>query len=181
MPGVRVAVNVSAPEFAQPDFAGNVLRVLDLTGLEGALLDLELTETTLMRDTEASTRSIARLRECGIRISLDDFGTGYSSLSYLSRLSVDVLKIDRSFVAELGVKRAAPPLIEGMISLAHGIGKRVVVEGVETDEQLELLRTVGCDEIQGFLLGRPAPLPKWDEPTIEMIEMERINRPQVLT
>ncbi len=103
------------------------------------------------------------LRARGIRISIDDFGTGYSSLGYLPKLPVDTLKIDRSFVAELGVNSTARSLIEGMISLAHSIGKQVVVEGVETKEQLEILRSVGCDEIQGFLLGTPAALPDWDE------------------
>ncbi len=159
--GVRVAVNVSALEFARVEFASQVLRVLDDAGLQGQLLDLELTETTLMRDMEDSVRRMARLRERGIRISIDDFGTGYSSLGYLPRLPVDVLKIDRSFVAELGVKSTALSLIEGMISLAHSIGKRVVVEGVETREQLDVLRSIGADEIQGFLLGHPAPLPDW--------------------
>ena len=159
--GVRVAVNVSALEFARPEFAAQVLRVLDETGLAGQWLDLELTETTLMRDMDDSIRRMKSLRERGIRISIDDFGTGYSSLGYLPRLPVDLLKIDRSFVAELGVNSTALSLIEGMISLAHSIGKRVVVEGVETREQLEVLRSIGADEIQGFLLGRPAALPDW--------------------
>jgi diguanylate cyclase (GGDEF)-like protein/PAS domain S-box-containing protein len=168
--GVRVAVNVSALEFARAEFASQVLRVLDETGLPGQLLDLELTETTLMRDMDDSIRRMGRLRERGIRISIDDFGTGYSSLGYLPRLPVDLLKIDRSFVAELGVNSAALSLIEGMISLAHSIGKRVVVEGVETHEQLDVLRGIGADEIQGFLLGRPAPLPAWEPEAADACE-----------
>jgi diguanylate cyclase (GGDEF)-like protein/PAS domain S-box-containing protein len=160
--GVRVAVNVSPLEFARAEFAANVLRVLDKTGLSGQLLDLELTETTLMHDLEGSIRRMEQLRERGIRISIDDFGTGYSSLGYLPRLPVDILKIDRSFLAELGENQTVLPLIQGMISLAHSIGKRVVVEGVETAEQLAVLRNSDADELQGFLLGRPGPLPDGD-------------------
>ncbi len=167
--GVRVAANVSALEFARAEFAGNVLRVLEETGLPGDLLDLEVTETTLLRDMDESISKMSLLRARGIRISIDDFGTGYSSLGYLPKLPVDNLKIDRSFVAELGISSTALSLIEGMISLAHSIGKQVVVEGVETKEQLEILKSIGCDEIQGFLLGRPVALPTWDEPSLEVI------------
>ena len=170
--GVRVAANVSALEFARDEFAGNVLRVLEETGLPGDLLDLELTETTLMRNLDESISKMSLLRARGIRISIDDFGTGYSSLGYLPRLPIDTLKIDRSFVAELGVNSTARSLIDGMISLAHSIGKQVVVEGVETKEQLEILRSIGCDEMQGFLLGRPAPLPDWDAPQLAGIAPE---------
>jgi diguanylate cyclase (GGDEF)-like protein/PAS domain S-box-containing protein len=170
--GIRVAANVSALEFARPEFAGNVLRILEETGLRGDLLDLEVTETTLMRDMDASITKMSFLRARGIRISIDDFGTGYSSLGYLPKLPVDTLKIDRSFVIDLGVDSTARSLLEGMISLAHSIGKQVVVEGVETKEQLEILRSIGCDEIQGFLLGRPAALPDWDAPAIEGIAVE---------
>ena len=176
---VRVAVNVSAVEFALPDFTGRVLRVLDETGLSGHLLDLELTETALMRDMEGSIRRMARLRERGVRIAMDDFGTGHSSLGYLPRLPVDLLKIDRSFVAELGQNNTARSLIQGMISLAHSIGKRVVVEGVETNEQLEILRSIGADEIQGFLLGRPGPLPDWDDRAANPL-LEEFCTPEVV-
>jgi len=159
-------VNVSAVQFAQPEFVGRVFEVLHQTGLPGHLLDLELTETALMRDIQGSIGQMARLRERGIRISIDDFGTGYSSLAYLARLPVDVLKIDRSFVAELGADGPGLALIQGMISLAHSIGKRVVLEGVETAEQLRILRSIGADEIQGFLLGRPVLLPDWNAPPV---------------
>ena len=169
--GVRVAVNVSALEFARAEFVGNVLRTLDETGLPGHLLDLELTETTLMRDMDEAIRKMSRLHERGIRISIDDFGTGYSSLGYLPRLPVDTLKIDRSFVADLGANSTALPLIEGMISLAHSIAKRVVVEGVETKQQLDVLQKIGADEIQGFLLGKPRPLPAWDEIPSEPLQI----------
>jgi len=120
---------------------------------------LELTETMLMRDIEQSIQKMSRLRKEGIRISIDDFGTGYSSLSYLHRLPIDTLKIDRCFVSQIGISDAGLPLISGMISLAHSISKHVVVEGVETHEQLDMLRALGCDHVQGRLLGRPEAPP----------------------
>ena len=164
---VRVAVNVSLLEFMRVDFVDNVLRVLKETGLPGGLLELELTESILMRDMDDSTRKMAQLRACGVRISIDDFGTGYSSLSYLPRLPIDTLKIDRSFLAEIDVNHSALALIEGMISLAHSLGKRVVVEGVEKDSQLDVLRRLGCDEVQGYFLGRPGPLPSHSASLVE--------------
>jgi diguanylate cyclase len=116
-----------------------------------------------MRDIDSAIQKMAQLREHGIRISVDDFGTGYSSLGYLPKLPIDILKIDRCFVAQIGENNAAVPLIHGMISLAHSIGKRVIVEGVETAGQLEILRNLNCDEVQGFLLGRPSRLTRHDE------------------
>jgi diguanylate cyclase (GGDEF)-like protein/PAS domain S-box-containing protein len=162
-PLVRVAVNVSPLQFGRPDFVHTVLDVLSETGLSGDLLDLELTESVLMRDIDSAIPKMAQLREHGVRISVDDFGTGYSSLGYLPKLPFDILKIDRCFIAQIGANDAAVPLIHGMISLAHSIGKRVVVEGVETTRQLEILRDLGCDEVQGFLLGRPARLTRHNE------------------
>ena len=109
-----------------------------------------------MHDISGAIEKMTRLHQRGIRILVDDFGTGYSSLGYLPRLPIDILKIDRCFVALIGKNADAVRLINGMISLAHGIGKRVIVEGVETEAQLEVLRSLGCDEVQGFLFGRPA-------------------------
>ncbi len=159
---VRVAVNVSPLQFARADFVDTVLGVLSETGLTGELLDLELTESIVMRDIDSAIQKMAELRERGIRISVDDFGTGYSSLGYLPKLPIDILKIDRCFVSQIGQNDAAVPLIHGMISLAHSIGKRVIVEGVETAGQLEILRDLNCDEVQGFLLGRPARLTRYE-------------------
>ncbi len=161
---VRVTANVSPLQFMRPDYVESALRILDETRLRGDLLELELTEGMVMRDVEGSIRKMSRLRERGIRISIDDFGTGYSSLGYLARLPVDTLKIDRSFVAQLETNSTAHSLIEGMISLAHSIGKRVIVEGVETEQQLATLRELGCDEVQGFLLGKPALLANFGAP-----------------
>jgi diguanylate cyclase (GGDEF)-like protein/PAS domain S-box-containing protein len=164
-PSVRVAVNVSSLQFARADFIDTVLGALADSGLGGDLLDLELTESIVMRDIDSTIEKMTRLREHGIRISVDDFGTGYSSLGYLPKLPLDILKIDRCFVAQIGQNDASVPLIQGMISLAHSIGKRVIVEGVETAAQLDILRDLDCDEVQGFLLGRPARLTRHDENT----------------
>jgi diguanylate cyclase (GGDEF)-like protein/PAS domain S-box-containing protein len=160
---VRVAVNVSALQFARGDFVESVLGILRQTDLPGGLLDLELTESIVMHDIDSAIEKMTRLREHGVRISVDDFGTGYSSLGYLSRLPIDTLKIDRCFVALIGENEGAVRLIHGMISLAHNLGKRVIVEGVETPEQLEILRGLGCDEVQGFLLGCPARMDRSEE------------------
>jgi diguanylate cyclase (GGDEF)-like protein len=162
-PAVSVSVNVSPLQFARADFAVTVLGALRDSGLAGGLLELELTESSVLHDVESAGQKMSQLREHGIRISVDDFGTGYSSLGYLPRLPIDTLKIDRCFVAQIGESDTAVPLIQGMISLAHNIGKRVIVEGVETAAQLEILRNLGCDEVQGFLLGRPGELHRFDE------------------
>ena len=162
-PRVRAAVNVSQLQFARSDFVETVLDVLRQTGLSGDLLDLELTESIVMHDVSGTIEKMTRLRQCGVRISVDDFGTGYSSLGYLSRLPLDILKIDRCFVAMVGENDDAVRLIHGMISLAHSLGKRVIVEGVETEAQLDVLRSLGCDEVQGFLFGRPTALATEDE------------------
>jgi EAL domain-containing protein (putative c-di-GMP-specific phosphodiesterase class I) len=163
--GVRVAVNVSQLQFARPDFVEIVLDVLRQTGLSGDLLDLELTESIVMHDVSGAIEKMTQLHQCGVRISVDDFGTGYSSLGYLARLPIDILKIDRCFVALVGENADAVRVIHGMISLDHSIGKRVIVEGVETEAQLEVLRSLGCDEVQGFLFGHPTALAAEDQAT----------------
>jgi diguanylate cyclase (GGDEF)-like protein/PAS domain S-box-containing protein len=154
--GAGVAVNISASQFACPDFADMVLSTLHSTGLAPALLELELTESVLIRDVAASALTMTRLRKLGVTIALDDFGTGYSSLSYLKNLPLDALKIDRSFLAEneSGVQGTA--VLHCVVQLAQALGLRVIAEGVETPAQLALLRGLGCDELQGFLLGKPS-------------------------
>ena len=151
----RVAVNVSGLQFSRPDFVGLVERALRDGGARPQSLELELTESMLMRDMETAARRMLEIRELGVSIAIDDFGTGYSSLSYLRRLPVDALKIDQSFVAELGSSGSALPLIHTIVALAHNIGLNVVAEGVETREQMELLSAAGCDKLQGRLFGAP--------------------------
>lgn len=155
---VRIAVNVSARQLGTPDFVETVAQVLEETGLPPALLELELTESGVMRDPDEAACQLARLQALGVRVSIDDFGTGFSSLSRLQRLSLDQLKIDRAFVAEMEAERSTLPLAAGIVTLAHALGLQVVAEGVETERQAEILVGLGCEEAQGWLFGRPLPL-----------------------
>jgi EAL domain-containing protein (putative c-di-GMP-specific phosphodiesterase class I) len=158
--GVPVGVNISAQQFCRPDFIDTVLGIVNQTPLDPGLLELELTETAIVRDLEEMAPKIGRLRALGIQVSIDDFGTGYSSFSYLEKLPVAAVKIDRSFVQCIESAPKARSVVKGMVALAHSIGLRVVVEGVETAGQLEALSDSEADEVQGFLLGRPAPVEK---------------------
>jgi EAL domain-containing protein (putative c-di-GMP-specific phosphodiesterase class I) len=152
---VRAAVNVSAAQFARPDFVNTVIEVLQETGLKPALLELEMTESTVIQDREDVVRKMQDLRRLGIRFSIDDFGTGYSSLSYIQYMPVDVLKIDRSFTARLGSSRRALSMVRAIIAMARALGLRVVTEGVEKAAQVDVLRKLGCDDVQGYFYGRP--------------------------
>jgi diguanylate cyclase (GGDEF)-like protein/PAS domain S-box-containing protein len=152
---VTVAVNVSVLQFERPSFSDLVAEVLDEYRLDPEYVELEVTESALMRDTAQSTRVMHRLRELGVQLSIDDFGTGYSSLSYLNRLPVHALKIDRSFVEEAEKPENTLPTLQAVVNLAHSLGLTVVGEGVERLSQLRLLEQAGCDVIQGHLFGRP--------------------------
>jgi EAL domain-containing protein (putative c-di-GMP-specific phosphodiesterase class I) len=156
-PACRIAVNVSAVQFRSPGFAAKVIRILDETGLKPSRLELEITESVLLDSAELSALTLTALRAAGVRIALDDFGTGYSSLSYLHKFAVDKIKIDRSFVQSLDTERASDAIIQAMVDLARAMGVDVTAEGVETAEQRDFLRRIGCDELQGFLLSRPVP------------------------
>jgi len=161
-PPVKIAVNVSATQFARTNLAEKVAEVLAAHEMEARYLELELTEGVLMRDAADSARQIAELRALGVRISIDDFGTGYSSLSYLQRLPIDDLKIDRCFVR--GIDRAAStqPLVQAIVGLAHGLNLTATAEGVETEDELAIVQALGCDQVQGYLLGRPVPADRWE-------------------
>jgi diguanylate cyclase (GGDEF)-like protein/PAS domain S-box-containing protein len=145
----RLAVNVSAQQFRSPVFVDTVARALQGAGLESNRLELELTESVLVKNREAASLVLARLKALGVRIAVDDFGTGYSSLSYLSQLPIDCLKIDRAFVHKVHQRGGDAAIAQAILSLAHSLGLRVVAEGIETPEQLEFLRSRGCDEAQG--------------------------------
>jgi diguanylate cyclase (GGDEF)-like protein len=145
----RVAVNVSPHQFRSPGFVDTVARALGAVGLESHRLELELTESVLVKNREAASLVLTRLKALGVRIAVDDFGTGYSSLSYLSQLPIDCLKIDRSFVQRVHQRSGDAAIAQAIISLAHSLGLRAVAEGVEMAEQLEFLRSHGCDEGQG--------------------------------
>ena len=154
---IMMSVNLSARQFAQSDLADQVATILTETGLEPTCLELEITESVLMDESDAGIRSLRALRALGVRLVLDDFGTGYSSLSYLKHLPLDTIKIDRSFVTELTDDDANLPIVEAVIALAHGLGIDVVGEGIETENQLVRLRALGCDRGQGFYFARPLP------------------------
>ncbi len=153
---LKIAVNVSAIQFQQISMEETVLRALASSGLSPHRLELEITETFLIQRTESVIRTMRRLRQLGIRIALDDFGTGYSSLSYLHQLSFDTVKIDRSFIVAMANPRMAT-VLNAIVALAVNLGARVTAEGVETPEQLDFVRHVGCTEVQGFLFSPPLP------------------------
>ena len=150
-----VAVNLSAPEMFSADLIGRVRRALEESGLPGKLLVLEITERIMMSDMEQATRQLGELRKLGVRIAIDDFGTGYSSLAYVRDLPVDILKIDRNFVAPLGSDHQALALVRAIVGIANALDLDVIVEGAETAAQIELLNDLGCQVIQGFYFGRP--------------------------
>ena len=152
---VPVSVNVSARQFQQPDFHKRVAAILGRHGIEAGLIEIELTEGLVMEDTAAAQRELAELKKIGLRISIDDFGTGYSCLSYLRRFPIDVLKIDRSFVQEIGSSRDGESIIDAIISLAKSLRLETVAEGVETPAQLNYLLDHGCHVVQGFRFGKP--------------------------
>ncbi|WP_042337583.1 sensor domain-containing protein [Paraburkholderia ferrariae] len=157
LPAVRVSVNLSARVFQQRNIAQLVTEVLAETGLAACYLELELTESTLMRNAEEAVSMLNELHALGIGISVDDFGTGYSSLSYLKRLPVDRLKIDRSFVADIGTSVDDETITAAIIALAHELQLQVIAEGVETSSQYAFLRERECDEMQGFFFAPPLP------------------------
>ncbi|HZU78287.1 MAG TPA: EAL domain-containing protein [Acidimicrobiales bacterium] len=160
---VEVQVNISPRQLSSPDFVDTVAAAVADHCLDPALLCLEITESTLMRDEHGSVVALQALRELGVRISIDDFGTGYSSLSYLKRFPIDSLKVDRSFVDGMGEEADDSVIVSAVIALAHSLGIVAVAEGVETEIALEELRRLGCDRVQGYLLGRPQPPEVLDE------------------
>jgi diguanylate cyclase (GGDEF)-like protein len=159
LPDIHIAVNLSTLQFKQPDFSGLVLGILQENGLDPALgsIELELTESLLMNNAAGAVETLIKLHEAGIQFSIDDFGTGYSSLSYLKRFPISSLKIDQSFVRDLSIDKEDEAIVAAIIALGRSLGLKVIAEGVETTEQLTLLRKKGCNEMQGFLFSRPVP------------------------
>jgi len=155
MPAVRIAVNISAMQFRDPDLPGIVLAALRASGLDARHLEIELTESIIMEDVERATGSLEQLKTLGLELAIDDFGTGYSSLSYLKRFPIDLLKIDQSFVRDITTDKDDAAITSAIIALTHNLGLRTIAEGVETAEQLAFLEGHGCDEVQGFLFSRP--------------------------
>src|ERR1700676_811841 len=170
LPFIRVAVNISPIHFRQPKFLGIVRSALHDNDLEPRYLEIELTETTVMDHAESSVKILEELSRMGVVVSIDDFGTGYSSMSYLRRFPIDKLKIDRSFINELTTSSDAASIVQAIISLAHSLRLKVVAEGVETAEQLQLLRELGCDQYQGFFRSAAVPPEKIEESVRSSIE-----------
>jgi diguanylate cyclase (GGDEF)-like protein/PAS domain S-box-containing protein len=162
-PPMRVAVNLSARQFQQRDLIEVVDEVLTETGLEARWLQLEITEGVAMQDVESNIAVLRELREMGVQIAIDDFGTGHSSLSYLSRLPIDVVKIDQSFIQDLTTDPNDAAIARSIIVMAHNLKLRVIAEGVETEEQLAFLKKRRCDEMQGYLFSKPAPAEAFEE------------------
>ncbi len=157
LPPLRMAVNLSVAQFEQPDFTRLVARILSDTGLQPDCLELEITESLLMKDVNTAVGVLRALKDMGIKLAIDDFGTGYSSLNSLKRLPIDRLKIDRSFVQDISIDPDDAAIALAVIAMAHSMNLRVVAEGVETDAQLTFLRSRDCDEMQGYYFSRPLP------------------------
>jgi EAL domain-containing protein (putative c-di-GMP-specific phosphodiesterase class I) len=155
----KVAVNLSPVQFSQPDLPQQVASALAASGLSPWRLELEITETTLMQDQARTVLLLKRIKALGVSVAIDDFGTGYSSLSTLRSFPFDKIKLDRSFMAEIETSPQAIAILRAVIGIGRGLDIPVLAEGVETETQLTLLRAEGCAEAQGYLFGRPEPVP----------------------
>ena len=154
---ISIAINVSSQQFRFGEFATHVLQTIRQAGVPPQNLEIEITESLLMRNVDENIEALRLLHDAGIRLSVDDFGTGYSSLSYLKDFPLHALKIDRSFVRDLHNSRDDAAICAAILAMARELGLKVIAEGVETEEQLEFLRRHGCDEIQGFIFSKPLP------------------------
>jgi diguanylate cyclase (GGDEF)-like protein len=163
LPAVRIAVNVSPLQLRNQNFVAEIKQAVSVAADAAAGLQLEITESVIMQDVNHSIGSLLAIRALGVTIAIDDFGTGFSSLNYLTKLPVDTLKIDRSFVVEMVSATGGMTLVSVIINLAHALKLNTVAEGVETEEQLRQLRSLGCDEMQGYLFGKPVPVESFEQ------------------
>jgi diguanylate cyclase (GGDEF)-like protein len=174
-----VAVNLSAVQFHRgQDICEVVQQTLKETGLEAKFLELEITESTIMKDVESAAKTLRELKSLGVRLSVDDFGTGHSSLNYLKRFSTDVLKIDQSFVRDITTDPDDALITSAIIGLAHNLGMKVIAEGVETEAQMAFLTRNGCDEMQGYYYSKPLPV---DTYTDLLKENRPLNQPEIIS
>ena len=157
LPPLRMMVNLSPRQFSDHNLTKIITNILDETGIEPNLIDLEITESVLMADNRQNCDTLNELKELGVHISLDDFGTGYSSLSYLKHFPIDILKIDQSFIRDLTQSSDSVAIVTAILALANVLQLEVIAEGVESDAQLTLLRSLNCNIAQGFLFDRPMP------------------------
>ncbi|MGD0493097.1 MAG: EAL domain-containing protein [Steroidobacteraceae bacterium] len=184
LPSLRVAVNISASQFRQGDIVAIIRDALDTAGLEARFLEVELTESVVMSDPEESIATLEELSTMGVLVSVDDFGTGYSCMSYLRRFPIDKIKIDRGFISEVMSRPDDASIVRAIVSLAHSLKLKVVAEGVESSEQLEFLKTLGCDQYQGFHFSPALPAAQFealvrttieDDPDFTETEAERTH------
>ena len=176
-----VSVNVSPRQFETGTLVDEIKAALDHSGLDPTALILEMTETTLMRDSYESALRLRALKDLGIRLAIDDFGTGYSSLAYLQQFPVDILKIDRTFIAESATDRASTALVHALIELGNALGLKTVAEGIETVDQLARLQHEGCDAGQGFYFSRPLEAPAAEQFLAEAVRRVDTTGPVALT
>lgn len=155
--GIKVAVNVSAVQLSEPDFFDSLVSAISSSRISAQRLQVEITESVILHKTENAFLVLTKLHDMGVGISIDDFGTGYSSLSYLRRFPFDTLKVDQSFIGSMLEDRESLVIVQSTLDLAHKLGMTTVAEGVETDDQLNLLRAMLCMNVQGYLIGRPTP------------------------
>ncbi len=170
---VEVSVNVSGHQLIEGDLIADIAASLAKTGVAAHWLEVELTESSLMENTQHTIASLQRLRAMGVKISIDDFGTGYSSLAYLRRFPIDTLKIDIAFIREVTSNPQDAAITRTIIELAHSLELRVVAEGVESQAQLAFLKAAGCDQIQGYLFSRPLPMQELERLLLEKRSLER--------
>jgi EAL domain-containing protein (putative c-di-GMP-specific phosphodiesterase class I) len=170
LPAMTMAVNVSAMQFRDEGFLDNTLDTLRRSGLDPKYLELELTESALMKHAERTASILADLRERGVTVALDDFGTGYSSLSYLSKFPLDALKIDQSFVRQISANPDETTIVRAIISMGRSLNLRIIAEGVETVEELSFLKLHECEEAQGYYFSRPIPPAQFAEFVLNRID-----------
>jgi EAL domain-containing protein (putative c-di-GMP-specific phosphodiesterase class I) len=163
VPLIPISINISAQRFLQKDFSESVRRILEEYNIDGNLLEVEITENSLMKNEEDVTQTIKELKELGIKIYIDDFGTGYSSFSYLKSFQLDGIKIDGSFIRNISVKSDNAGITSAMINLAHLLKMEVVAEGVETIEELQFLNDHNCTQVQGYLFGKPVGISDFEK------------------
>jgi diguanylate cyclase (GGDEF)-like protein len=173
LPGLPLAVNLSPRQFVGSPLAALVASALRRHGLPGSALELEVTETAALDHLDLTVSVLEDIRAMGVRCAIDDFGTGYSSLSHLTKLPIDVLKIDRSFVSRIGQRNGGESIVAAVIAMAHGLGLSVVAEGVETTDQLGFLHASGCDQVQGFLFSPPLSALRFEE----LVRSQRVRGP----
>jgi EAL domain-containing protein (putative c-di-GMP-specific phosphodiesterase class I) len=169
---LTMSVNITSREFVQPDLVSEIRKCLDQTGVDPGCLQLEIIETIAMGDAEKSGHVLAQLKALGVRLSIDDFGTGYSSLSRLRRIPVDTLKIDRTFISNMDTDPENREIVRAIIVLAHNLGLKVVAEGTEKEEHIDLLKQFNCEMAQGYLFSRPAD----DQAMLKLLASNRSTR-----